>query len=371
MKNMKINILLPYKEKFDENKASSVSITVRNNLLYSNYLNQIKIFGQNVERPLFKNNFVGLKYSILSFKSKNKFLAHEMLKIIKKDPDKKQILEIHNRPYLIEEITRENKFPISLFFHNDPQTMKGSKSIRERENILEKCAAIFCVSEFIKKKFLEGINNNFQKVHVLYNGVERKLKRFPKKKKEVLFVGRLVPEKGVDLYVDVIKNIANMFPDWQFDLIGSFRLGDDKKEESFVGDLIKKFENISNQTRFHGFKNQDFVQEKMKNASIIVIPSIWEEPYGLVAAEAMSNGAAIIASDIGAIPEIVKKNGILVKSITRLKLQDELVKLMSNSDKIKTLQQLSWKNFEHSSKISSKKLDSYREKMLSSYIVNN
>ena len=52
MKNMKINILLPYKEKFDENKASSVSITVRNNLLYSNYLNEIKIFGQNVESPL-------------------------------------------------------------------------------------------------------------------------------------------------------------------------------------------------------------------------------------------------------------------------------------------------------------------------------
>ena len=39
---MKINILLPYKEKFDENKASSVSITVKNNLYYSNYLNKIK-----------------------------------------------------------------------------------------------------------------------------------------------------------------------------------------------------------------------------------------------------------------------------------------------------------------------------------------
>ena len=368
---MKINILLPYKEKFDKNKASSVSITVRNNLFYTNYLNQIKIFGQNVEKPLFKKNFVGLKYSILSFKSKNKFLANEMMKLISQDLDKNQIIEIHNRPYLVEEITSGNKFPISLFFHNDPQTMKGSKSIKERKYILEKCTAVFCVSKFIKKKFLEGISKNIQKVHVLYNGVERKLKKFPKKKKEVLFVGRLVPEKGVDLYVDVIENIANKFPDWQFDLIGSFRLGDDKNEGSFVADVIKKFKNISNQTRFHGFKNQDFVQEKMKNASIIVIPSIWEEPYGLVAAEAMSNGAAIIASDIGAIPEIVKKNGILVKSITRLKLQDELVKLMSNSDKIKTLQQLSWKNFEHSSKISSKKLDSYREKMLSSYIVNN
>jgi len=368
---MKINILLPFKEKFDENKASSVSITVRNNLLYSNYLNQIKVFGQNVESPFLKNNFVGLKYSILSFKSKNKFLANEMMKIISKDLDKNQIIEIHNRPYLLEEITRGNKFPISLFFHNDPQTMKGSKSIRERENILEKCAAIFCVSEFIKKKFLEGINDNIQKVHVLYNGVDRKLKKFPKKKKEVLFVGRLVLEKGVDLYVDAIKNIANMFPDWQFDLIGSYRLGDDKNEESFVGDIIKKFNKISNQTRFHGFKNQEFVQEKMKNASIIVIPSIWEEPYGLVAAEAMSNGIAIIASNVGGIPEIVKENGILVKNITRLKLQDELVKLMGNFDKIKTLQKLSWKNFEHSSKNSSKKLDSYREKILSSYIVNN
>ena len=130
---MKINILLPYKEKFDKNKASSVSITVKNNLIHSNYLNQIKIFGQHVENPLFKDNFVGLKYSILSFKSKNKFLAHEMLKIISKDLDKNQLIEIHNRPYLVEEITGRNKFPVSLFFHNDPLTMKGSKSIRERD----------------------------------------------------------------------------------------------------------------------------------------------------------------------------------------------------------------------------------------------
>jgi len=367
---MKINILLPFKEKFDENKASSVSITVRNNLLYSNYLNQIKVFGQNVESPFLKNNFVGLKYSILSFKSKNKFLANEMMKIISKDLDKNQIIEIHNRPYLLEEITRGNKFPISLFFHNDPQTMKGSKSIRERENILEKCAAIFCVSEFIKKKFLEGINDNFQKVHVLYNGVDRKLKKFPKKKKEVLFVGRLVPEKGVDLYVDVIEDIANKFLDWKFDLIGSFRLGDDKNKGSFVNNIIKKFIKNSKQTRFYGFKNQDFVQEKMKSASIIVIPSIWEEPYGLVTAEAMSNGIAIIASDVGGIPEVLKENGILIKNINKFKLKNELERLMSNTDKIKILQKLSWDNFEHSSKNSSKNLDNYRKSILSRHFVN-
>ena len=368
---MKINILLPYKEKFDENKASSVSITVKNNLLYTKYLDQIKIYGQGIENPLFKNNFIGLKYSLLSFKSKNEFLAHEMLKIISKDVDDKQLIEIHNRPYLLNKITEENNFLISLFFHNDPQTMKGSKSIKERENILVKCSAVFCVSKYIKKKFLEGIHSNSKKVHVLYNGVERKLKRFPRKKKEVLFVGRLVPEKGVDLYVDVIQNIANKFPDWQFDLIGSFRLGDKRNKGSFVSKVIKNFQKIGNQSQFHGFKNQDFVQAKMKSAAIIIIPSKWEEPFGLVAAEAMSNGIAIIASDIGGIPEIVKNNGILIRDINRFKLQEELEKLMSNNSKRKDLQKLSWKNFDHFSKSSSKQLDNYREKILSSCFINN
>ncbi len=364
---MKINILLPYKEKFDKNKASSVSITVRNNLLHSNYFNQIKIFGQNVETPIFKENFVGLKYSILSLKSRNIFLAHEMLKIITKDSDKKQLIEIHNRPYLIDLITKGNKFPTSLFFHNDPQTMAGSKSIKDREKILEKCVAIFCVSEFIKNKFLEGINKNMEKVHVLYNGVDRKLKRFPKKKKEVLFVGRLVSEKGVHLYVDIVKNIAQKFPDWKFNLIGSPRLGDNRVLGSFASKVIKKFKNISDQTHFHGFKSQDFVESKMQNASIIIIPSIWQEPFGLVAAEAMSNGVAVIASKVGGIPEILKDNGILIENINSKNFEKALVELIENEEKRILLQKKSWKNFRFFSFCSSKKLDEFRQLILKAY----
>ena len=358
---MKINILLPYKEKFDENKASSVSITVKNNLLHSSYLNEIKIFGQKVENPLFANNFVGLKYSIFSFKGKNEFLAHEMLKIINKDIDKKQLIEIHNRPYLINQISKGRKFQISLFFHNDPQEMKGSKSIKERENILEKCAAVFCVSEFIKKKFLQGISKNSQKVHVLYNGVERKLKRFPDKKKEILFVGRLVHEKGVHLYVDAIKAIAVKYPDWSFSLIGSFRLGENTNKNFYSQQIIKKMKAIGSQAQFYGFKDQEFVEEKMKSASIVVIPSIWEEPFGLVAAEAMSNGACIIASKVGGIVEIIKDNGILINNINFKKLSSKIDFLIRENKLREKYQRKAWKNFKLSSESSSQKLDNYRK----------
>ena len=364
---MKINILLPYKEKFDEDKASSVSITIRNNLHHSKYLNQIKIFGQSVQNPSFKDNFIGLEYSVLSLKGKNEFLAHKMLKIINKDIDKNQLIEIHNRPYLISRFAKNNKFPIILFFHNDPQTMKGSKSIKDRKNILEKCAAIICVSEFIKSKFVEGIEMNVNNVHVLYNGVERKIKKFPMKKKEVLFVGRLVPEKGVHHYVEAVKLLVNKYPEWTFRLIGSFRLGDKENKNLFADKIIKNFRSIGPQAKFHGFKEQKFVEEKMKNASIIAIPSVWDEPFGLVAAEAMSNGACIIASKVGGIPEIIKDNGLLIEKIDHKKLLLNIDRLIQDNKLRKSYQMKAWKNFELSSNISSQKLDDFRKTIFSNF----
>ncbi len=357
---MKINILLPYKEKFDENKASSVSITVKNNLYHTKFLNEIRIYGQKVDNPLFHDNFIGFKHSFLSLKSKNEFLVSKMLKILSKDENNKQLIELHNRPYLVDKIINKNKFPVSLFFHNDPQNMRGSKSIKDREIILDKCAAVFCVSEYIKRKFLEGILNNKEKVHVLYNGVIRKPKKFPIKKKEILFVGRIVPEKGVELYVNTIKLIASSFPDWSFGLIGSFKLGDNNNN-SFAKRLIEKFNKIGPQAKYYGFKDHDFVDKKMKAASIIIIPSTWQEPFGLVAAEAMSNGICIISSKVGGIPEIIENNGVLIENINNNKLKKNLVELINNKKKREMYQKKAWKNFKFTSKSSSEKLDKFRE----------
>lgn len=365
---MKINILLPFKEKFDKKKASSVSITIKNNLNHSQYVNNIKIFGQKTENPLFKRNFYGFKYSLLSLKRKNYFLVDQMLKVILECDDKNQIIEIHNRPYLLNRVLKKTcKFPITIFFHNDPKTMKGSRSISEREKILEQCAAIFCVSEYISKQFLDGIEFNHNKVYVLHNGVDRKIKKFPLKKKEVLFVGRLVLEKGVDLYIDAVSSAAKIFSDWDFGLIGSYRLGNDDNTNSYACKAIKKFKKIGDKAKFYGFKDHDFVQKKMKDASVIIIPSLWNEPFGLVAAEAMSNGIAIIASHVGGIPEIIEKNGILIQNINHTKLENALVDLMNNPEKITLYQRKAWDNFKLSSKASSKKLDNHREFIFQNY----
>ena len=363
---MQINILLPYKEQFDKNKLSSVSITIINNFNHSKFKNNIKIFGKYVEKPANPNIFIGIKNSLNIFKSRNTHLAQQMCNYILKDSDKNQLIEIHNRPKLFHYVVTKikKKYPVNIFFHNNPIEMYGSKTLLERENIVKNAKAIFCVSKFVKEKFLTGFNAIPKNIHILYNGVDRNLKKFPEKKKEVLFVGRLVEEKGVEIFINAVANIAIKALDWKFCIVGSSHLGQMKEQSAFAKKSSQKFLEIGKQAYFTGYLNHDDVQKKMKYASIVVVPSVWQEPYGLVVAEAMSNGAAIITSFSGGIPEIIESNGIVIKDINQKKVENALHLMINNKEKLKKYQMLSWKNFKHTSKKSSQKLDEIRIKIL-------
>ena len=80
-----------------------------------------------------------------------------MCKVINNDQNIRQLIEIHNRPYLVNKIYSKIKGTnlITLFLHNDPLEMKGSFSINDRKKLLLRLDKIFCVSNFIKKRFLE------------------------------------------------------------------------------------------------------------------------------------------------------------------------------------------------------------------------
>ena len=365
---MKISILLPYKEKFSKSLASSVSITIKNNIKYSIYKDNIRVFGRFVDDPIFDKNFFGIKNSINFLKSKNKFIGEQMCRILNEENNKNNLIEIHNRPYLVSLVNSKLKNKtITLFLHNNPLEMKGSKSIEDRINLLNKVEKVYCVSNFIKNKFLSGINHNHTKVTVLYNGIERVLNKFPRKKKEVVFVGRIVEEKGVHLYSDAIKEISNVFKEWRFKIVGSKNLGDNTKSSDYSETVLREFLNISKKTEVTGFLSHDDVQQIMIKASIIVIPSIWEEPFGLVAAEAMSNGMAIISSDKGGLKEVVKKNGIILKSLSSIEIAKELRKLLVDSKLRISYQRKAWENFKFSSKDISRILDSERNKILSNF----
>lgn len=361
---MKINIYLPFKETFSLDKASAVSITVKNNLAHSSYKNKIRIFGNYNQNPMYSDKFVGVKKSLNIFKSKNKYIAEVMCNQILKEDDQNQIIEIHNRPYVFNYVFK--KLPqskICLFFHNNPKEMKGSLTVKQRIFILENASMIYCVSNYIKREFLDGILKNYKNIKTVHNGVQRSLKIRNIKNKEVIFVGRIVYEKGVHLFVKAVSMLAKDFPDWKFSLIGSTRLGSSRNSK-YATKIINEFLKIGPQANYHGFLTHNQVNKKFITASVIVVPSIWPEPFGLVIAEAMSFGVAIVSSNVGGITEIVQENGIVIDKINYLKIYSALNELMSDSKKLEKYQELSWKNFKHSSILSSKKLDQFRSQIV-------
>ena len=73
--------------------------------------------------------------------------------------------------------------------------MKGSITISERKEILNKASGIVFVSRFLKEKFLHGINLESSKLHVLPNSLSINKKSLSNKDSNVLFVGRIVKER--------------------------------------------------------------------------------------------------------------------------------------------------------------------------------
>ena len=144
----KIAILLPYKEKFTSDKAGAASIWVKDYLMGSRFKDTTLVYG-NLEKkfkPILKN------YKNIDV---NRFYVKKNLSYTKKFYDycvlnKHKVIEIHNRPeslLFFHQMNKDNKFKLIFIFHNNPLELRGSKTIRERLEILEKIDYIFFVSK--------------------------------------------------------------------------------------------------------------------------------------------------------------------------------------------------------------------------------
>jgi len=108
------------------------------------------------------------------------------------------------------------------------------------------------------------------------------------------FAGRLVPEKGVEILLRAISKL----PDVRLEIAGEGPLLPRLRELSFeLG--------IAPRVNFLGYQSADKVKELYRRSSVICIPSVWQEPYGYAAAEALALGRGLIVSDRGALPELV------------------------------------------------------------------
>jgi glycosyltransferase involved in cell wall biosynthesis len=152
-----------------------------------------------------------------------------------------------------------------------------------------------------------------------------------KDKRVILFVGRLVKQKGVlelTLAVRLVKKkIKNAF----LLIVGSGPL------EAELRRLIRSL-NLEHDSLLYGSVPYEHIQDIYKISDVLVLPSIptksWEEQFGHVLAEAMSTEVPVIASSCGAIPEVVLdgKTGFLVKPGDIFELAQKIVTILKDDE---------------------------------------
>ena len=283
---MKISILLPYKENFSPEYPGAVSLFINDTSKLSRYKKNIKVYGNTEYKKIFKINYQNIILNKNFIASQSKKYVSKFINFERLEPS--DLIEVHNRPnylrYLSERLNNRN---YTLFFHNDPLSMEGSKSLQDRNFLLKTCYRIIFNSNWSKNRFLESIDSRFinsEKLKVCFQSASKgNLESIKNKKKWITFVGKLNKAKGYDIFGKPIIKVLNKNPLWQAKIVG-----DEKREKiEFNHNRIDKL----------GFLEHKKVLALYKKSSIAVVCSRWDEPFGRTSLEASANGNAVIISN--------------------------------------------------------------------------
>ena len=167
-----------------------------------------------------------------------------------------------------------------------------------------------------------GVNLN------LYNGVERdydfRRQYAADNEKIILYVGRLVYEKGIQNLIAAMPKVLNGYHDSKLIIAGKGGMIDELRDE------VRRL-GIENKVYFTGYLKLNQVTKMYKCADVAVFPSTYE-PFGVVALEGMLSGTPVVVSDVGGLNEIVqhRENGMKSYAGNPNSIADSILELLYN-----------------------------------------
>ena len=145
----------------------------------------------------------------------------------------------------------------------------------------------------------------------------------------VLFVGRVVPQKGLDL---LLQSLHRARPDARLVVAGDGPdLGRARRLAQSLG--------VESRVRFAGWVDEGALADLYRRADVVAVPSRWPEPFGLVGLEAMSHGKPVVAFDVGGIGEWLEdlRTGFLVPPHDCALLARRIDELLGDPDRARAL----------------------------------
>ena len=266
--------------------------------------------------------------------------------------------------YAAKSLKNANDIPIVATIHateagrNSGIHDETQRYINDTEWLLTyEATEVIVNSNYMKNEIQRLFGLPFDKINVIPNGIN--LSNFTgierdydfrrqyamDNEKIILYVGRLVYEKGVQHLIAAMPKILSNYNDAKLIIAGRGGMMDElRAEASNLG--------LNDKIYFTGYLNSKQVQKMYKCADVAVFPSTYE-PFGIVALEAMLAGVPTVVSDVGGLDEIVT-HGVdgmksyagnansIADSVTALLYDHQLATNVSKKAKQKVKDQFNW-----------------------------
>jgi len=188
---------------------------------------------------------------------------------------------------------------------------------------------VIVASEFMRQVFLL---NGFspERVHVLPYFVEIPPEPPPMPSTPaVLFAGRLVPVKGVDRLLHALARVPGMV---------RLLVAGDGPDRTRLSDLAQDL-GLTNRVHFLGWLSPAQVRAVLDRVSVVAVPSLWPEPFGIIGIEAMAHARPVVAFDVGGVREWLRheETGLAVPADDVGALAQALAALLDNSERARLM----------------------------------
>ncbi|HEY4674509.1 MAG TPA: glycosyltransferase family 4 protein [Candidatus Bathyarchaeia archaeon] len=298
-------------------------------------------------------------YNFLSWIfSMNQNMAEKAIDVINSQNENIDIIHAHDWLVANAAINVKDAYgkPLVSTMHATEDGRRGGihsdyqRTISEVErHLVDQSSKVICCSNFMADQISEAFDTPKEKLYVIRNGVDAAKfdvkvdsqsirRRYVKaNEKMVVYVGRLVHEKGVHVLIGAAPKVLSVLPNVNFVIVGEGGMKEYLTKEAW--DF-----GVANHVFFTGFVDEKMLISIYKASDAAVFPSLYE-PFGITALEAMAAKTPVVVSDTGGLAEIVEhdKTGVKVYTDNSDSLAWGIIKVLQNQSFANTIREKAYK----------------------------
>jgi spore coat protein SA len=259
-------------------------------------------------------------------------------------------VHIHNRPQWVAALRRMGySGAILLHLQNDHL---GHWACPQLDDLAPKLDALVVCSDYLRGTFAPKSTMLNSKTHVVSNGANLQFfhpREEVREPKTIFFVGRFDPQKGVLQLLQAYERVLGAHPDAKLVVGGTTGFGTHRetlyvRQVHELARFLKEREHA--QIHFTGYLDHDRdLPLWFQKATLFACPSLFQEPFGLVNAEAMACATPVVGANRGGIPEVLGGTGRLVDPENVEEFADAISELLARPNYSRDLGQAGYERF--------------------------